>query len=126
MLATLDPVRMPVAVEVVAGQRTDGPLYLPIIARVRTSLGQTGLRYVGDGTLGTLGNRAAPQQAGDHYRCPLGAVQLPASTLAEWVDAVLDALAALTPISRCDDAGHLQVIADGSEQIVTVTTTVDG
>jgi transposase len=126
MLATLDPVRMPVAVEVVAGQCADDPLYQPIIARVRTSLGQTGLLYVGDSTLGTLGNRAALQHAGDHYLCPLGAVHLPAATLAERVDAALDDPAALMPIHRRADDGSLAVIAHGTEQAVTVTTTLDG
>src|SRR5436305_14152 len=48
MLATLDPLGMPLAADVVAGQLADDPLYLPTIARVQASLKQTGLLYVGD------------------------------------------------------------------------------
>ena len=54
MLATLDPLGLPLAADVVPGQRTDDPLYLPIIARVRASLERTGLLYVGDCKLGAL------------------------------------------------------------------------
>ncbi len=48
MLSVLDPLGLPVATDVVPGQRADDPLYLPAIARVRESLGQRGLLYVGD------------------------------------------------------------------------------
>ena len=51
MLATLDSLGMPVAVDVVADQRTDDQLYLPIIDRVPASLGHTSLLYVGDSKL---------------------------------------------------------------------------
>jgi transposase len=72
MLATLDPLGMPVAVDVVSGQRRDDPLYRPIIDRVRASLGRTGLRYVGDSKLGSMDTRAHIHHAGDAYLCPLG------------------------------------------------------
>ena len=48
MLATLDPLGMPLATEVLSGQRADDPLYLPAIARVRACLNKVGLLYVGD------------------------------------------------------------------------------
>src|SRR5205085_12139389 len=38
MLATLDPLGMPLATEVLAGERADDPLYLPAITRVRACL----------------------------------------------------------------------------------------
>src|SRR5205823_11142310 len=43
MLATLDPLGMSLAREVLAGQRADDPLYLPAIAWVRACLKQSGL-----------------------------------------------------------------------------------
>ncbi|NTU82030.1 MAG: hypothetical protein HGA45_22065 [Chloroflexales bacterium] len=58
MLATLDPLGLPVALDVLPGQRSDGRLYLPSIVRVRTSLARSGLLYVGDSTLGAQGTRA--------------------------------------------------------------------
>ena len=39
MLATLDPLGMPVATQVVAGQKADDPLYIPAIDQVRPAWG---------------------------------------------------------------------------------------
>jgi transposase len=125
MLATLDPLGMPLAADVVSGQRTDDPLYLPIIARVRASLGRTGLLYVGDCKLGTLGNRAGIHRAGDHYLCPLSAVQIPPAILAVLVEAALATPATLPTVTRLGDNGTPIVIATGTEDTVTMTGMVD-
>ena len=82
MLATLDPLGLPVAAAVVAGNRADDPLYLPAIARVRGSLGQRGLLYVGDCKMASLATRAGIAFHRDYYLCPLPAVQLPPTGLA--------------------------------------------
>lgn len=52
MLATLDPLGMPLATEVLSGERADDPLYLPAITRVRACLNRIGLLYVGDVKMG--------------------------------------------------------------------------
>jgi len=126
MLATLDPLGMPLAADVVPGQRSDDPLYLPIIARVRATLGQTGLLYVGDSKLAALLNRATTHQAGDHYLCPLGGAQMPAADLAALVAAVLADGVPLDAITRRDADGELVTLAHGAEQTVTLTATVAG
>ena len=133
MLATLDPLGMPVAVDVVPGQRSDDPRYLPIINRVRASLGRTGLLYVGDSKLGPVDTRAHIHHAGDAYLCPLGKLQVPAAV----VDALItQALAAesLLRISRPDADGqpvvdkHGQVVihAEAWETSVELTASVEG
>jgi transposase len=43
MQAVLDPLGMPLATDVVPGERADDPLYLPCIARVQASVGRHGL-----------------------------------------------------------------------------------
>lgn len=43
MQAVLDPLGMPLATDVVSGERADDPLYLPCIERVRASVGRRGL-----------------------------------------------------------------------------------
>jgi transposase len=43
MQAVLDPLGMPLATDVVSGERADDPLYRPCIARVQASLGRHGL-----------------------------------------------------------------------------------
>ena len=52
MLAVLDPLGLPVATDIVPGQRADDPLYLPAITRVRANVGRRGLLYVGDCKMG--------------------------------------------------------------------------
>jgi transposase len=42
MVSALDPLGMPVATDIVPGQRADDPLYRPAIARVREGLGRRG------------------------------------------------------------------------------------
>ncbi|RRR78333.1 MAG: DUF4277 domain-containing protein [Candidatus Viridilinea halotolerans] len=133
MLAVLDPLGMPLAVDVLPGQRNDEPLYLPIIARVRESLGRTGLLYVGDCKIGAIGNRAALEHAGDDYLCPLGLVQLPAAEVDALVTHAL-AQTSLVAISRpdadgepiLDEHGNLVIHAEAWETSVELTATVDG
>jgi transposase len=133
MLATLDPLGLPVAVDVLPGQRSDDRLYLPIIGRVRASLTTSGLLYVGDSKLGALGTRAHIQHEGDYYLCPLGRVQLPSEHLAALVEQAL-AAPALTTILRptaegvllVDDDGIPIVSADAWETSVDLTAEVNG
>jgi transposase len=65
MVSVLDPLGMPVATDVVPGQRADDPLYVPAITRVRESLGRRGLLSVGDCTMGALETRAFIEMGGD-------------------------------------------------------------
>ena len=48
MQAVLDPLGMPLATDVVSGERADDPLYVPCMERVQAGLGRHGLLYVGD------------------------------------------------------------------------------
>ncbi len=48
MVAALDPLGMPVATQVVAGNQADDPLSIPAIDQVRAGLERRGLVYVGD------------------------------------------------------------------------------
>src|SRR5258708_13082854 len=82
MLATLDPLGMPLATEVLAGERADDPLYLPAIARVRACLNTPGLLYVGDCKMAALDPRASIQAPGDFYLFPLSALPVSPDQLA--------------------------------------------
>src|SRR5438128_966381 len=76
MQAVLEPLGMPLATDVVSGERADDPLYVPCIDRVRTSLGRSGLLSVGDGKLASRDTRAWIAGQGDYYLCPLPQIQL--------------------------------------------------
>ncbi len=48
MMGALDPLGLPLATDVVSGERADDGLYAPIIDRIVTTLATVGLLFVGD------------------------------------------------------------------------------
>jgi transposase len=71
MMGSLDPMGMPLATEVLSGERADDGLYLPIIARIRTGLKTPGLVFVGDCKMSALDTRASLARHQDWYLSPL-------------------------------------------------------
>ena len=126
MLSTLDPLGMPVAVQVVSGEKADDPLYIPAIAQVRRGLEQAGLLYVGDCKLMALETRAYVQAGGDYYLGPFSKVQIPDETLASYLRPVWAGEQSLTPVYRLDEGGERVQVAEGYERVEKLTSTVDG
>ncbi|MDQ2806701.1 MAG: transposase [Chloroflexota bacterium] len=126
LLASLDPLGLPLVTEVVAGHRADDPLYIPAITRCRATLGQRGLLYVGDTKMAALATRAHVQSGGDYYLCPLAATQCPPATRAAYLAPVLAGDQPLTPITRLRADGPSVLIAEGYERSVPLTAPVDG
>jgi transposase len=126
MIATLDPLGLPLATTVLSGEQADDRLYLPSIAEVRNTLLQRGLLYVGDCKMAALATRAALHHGHDFYLCPLSAVQVPATTLEQYLtEAWADGQAA-TPVERTRADGTLEPIAEGYERVVTLRAEVAG
>jgi transposase len=71
MLGALDPMGMPVATLVIAGNEADDGLYIPAIRHARQIVGQGGRLYIGDTKMGALATRAFVQAGGDYYLMPL-------------------------------------------------------
>jgi len=126
MLATLDPLGLPVVTEVVSGEKADDPLYIPAITRVREGLERRGLLYVGDCKMAALGTRAFVVAGGDYYLCPLPASQVSAEELAAYLEPVWRGEQALTPVYRERADGEREWIAEGYERTVTLTAEVEG
>jgi transposase len=126
MLSSLDPLGMPVATQVVSGERADDPLYIPAITQVRQELGRQGLLYVGDSKMGALETRAFVQAGGDYYLCPLGLVQLPADVLRGYLAPVWTKEQVLTPIYRQREGGSREQIAAGFERTEELTAPLNG
>ncbi len=126
MLSVLEPLGLPVATDVVPGQRADDPLYLPAITRVRESVGRRGLLYVGDCKMGALETRAWLQAGGDCYLCPLAEIQLPPAVLAGSVEPVSTGQQPLTRITRLTATGTWPHLADGDERLERLTAEVAG
>ena len=126
MLATLDPLGMPLATEVLSGERADDPLYLPAIARVRACLNTPGLLYVGDCKMAALETRANIQAAGDYYLCPLSALHMPPERLAQQLAALRESSQPLIAVQRTGADGQTHCIAQGYEDSETLTAQVEG
>jgi transposase len=124
MLATLDPLGMPIATDVLAGQRADAPLYLPAIARVRACLHQRGLLYVGDCKMAALETRATLQAGRDFYLCPLAAPQLPAALLDQYLSQAR-ASGPATAVERSRADGTVELLAEAYERSETLTALVE-
>jgi len=126
MLASLDPLGLPLVTQVLSGQCADDPLYMPAIAEVRQGVGQRGLLYIGDSKMGTLETRAFVQAGHDFYLCPLGLVQLPADVLATYLAPVWTGAQPLTAVWRPGADGSPEQIAEGFEVTQALTAQVDG
>jgi transposase len=71
MLASLDPMGLPLVVDVVPGDRADDPLYLPCYRRVKQVLPEGGVLVVGDSKMSALKTRATIVAGDDFYLTPL-------------------------------------------------------
>lgn len=126
MLASLDPLGMPLATEVLSGEHADDPWYLPVIARVQACLGRHGLLYVGDCKMGALQTRACVQASQDYYLCPLSALAMPPEQVAQARACAQAAGELLHAVERPQADGSRERIAEGYEQEVHLSAAVNG
>lgn len=71
MLASLDPLGLLLALDVVPGNRADDPLYVPCYQRVKDMLQKNGLLIVGDSKMSAMDTRLAIVAGHDYYLTPL-------------------------------------------------------
>src|SRR5712692_2098230 len=126
MQAVLDPLGLPLATDVVSGERADDPLYVPCIRRVQASLGRHGLLYVGDCKMASRDTRAFLAAQGDFYLCPLPAVQLAEGELDQALEAVWSGAQTLSPVVRARHDGKPERIAEGYDYGVPMRLEVAG
>jgi len=126
MQAVLDPLGMPLATDVVSGERADDPLYVPCIERVQASVGRHGLLYVGDCKMASRETRARIAAAGDFYLCPLPQVQRDEGEFDAALEAVCKGDHTLSSVVREGPKGQPELIAEGYEYPVAMSQKVDG
>ncbi len=112
MMATLDPLGLPLALEVVSGQQADDPLYVPTIDRVLKCLGRQGLLVVGDCKMSALATRAHLQAQQQYDLTPLALVGETAQQMPAWIEAGVAQGDHLTEVLAEDGK---QVLAQGYE-----------
>ena len=71
MLASLDPLGLLLALDVVPGNCADDPLYVPCYQRVKDMLQKNGLLMVGDSKMSAMSTRLAMVAGKDYYLTPL-------------------------------------------------------
>jgi transposase len=71
MLASLDPLGLPVVVDVVSGNVGDDPLYVPSYLRAKEVIKRQGILVVGDSKMSAVGIRGEIVRGGDKYLTPL-------------------------------------------------------
>src|SRR5712664_258119 len=126
MQAVLDPLGMPLATDVVSGERADDPLYVPCIARVQKSVGRGGLLFVGDCKMAAHATRAFIALSGDYSLCPLPQVQLAEGELEAALERVWSGDQALISVLRAPEQGEPKLIAQGYEYEVPMSMEVEG
>jgi len=115
MVAALDPLGLPVATEVVAGDRADDVLYKPAVKRVLQIIDGIGLLFVGDSKMSAQGIRAHIHYLGQHYLCPLAQTGETGKEMPGWIAAATSGDQALRPIYVENDKGEAKFLAEGYE-----------
>lgn len=117
MSGALDPLGMPLATEVLPGQRADDGLYIPLIKRIDESLDKKGLIYVGDCKISAFDNRLYIRGNENHYICPLSQVGKTAEEMENWIrDGIIkDKEGNLRPVSITNDKGEEVLLVKGYE-----------
>ena len=85
MMGSLDPLGMPLATDVLSGERADDGFYIPIIERIRTGLKTTGLLFVGDWKMSALETRAYLARHQDFSLSPLPLTGTTAEAMDAWI-----------------------------------------
>jgi transposase len=117
MIGSLDPLGMPLATDVVSGERADDGLYLPIIERIRTGLQTPGLLFVGDCKMSALDTRAYLVRHQDCYLSPLPLTGATGEAMEAWITTGVrkGEAGALARIWRTNERGHKVLAAEGYE-----------
>jgi len=126
MLATLDPLGLPIASEIVAGNCADDPLYEPAVHQVRATIGIRGLLYVGDCKMSSLSTRHLIHSGGDYYLCPLSKTQVSPEDLQQYLLPVKEDPVKLEDVIYNYADGTMTLIAQGFEQLHTCNFTKEG
>src|SRR5215210_9379038 len=111
MLATLDPLGLPLVCQMVSGERADDPLYAPAYAAAVAALGTAAVLVVGDSKMAALATRGHLVAHGSRYLCPYRPPRA-TSDLAGWVEAALARAETWQRIETVDrKTGEVQPIA---------------
>jgi len=113
MMASLDPLGLPLATQVVAGNTADDPLYVPAVDRVLQIIEGVGLLFVGDCKMSALLIRAHIHQRGQHYLCPLAQTGKTGQAMLEWIGAANAGQYPMETVYAENEQGERKFLAEG-------------
>jgi transposase len=126
MAAAAQPSGHLLATDVHPGNAADDPLYLPLLSRVRTQLGRSGLLYAGDCKMAALATRADIARHQDYYLLPLPLTGETAPAFRGWVNAVVCGGQEVAFLYETDDEGTVSLFGAGYEFERPCQAVVDG
>ena len=126
MMGALDPLGLPLATDVVSGERADDGLYVPIIDRIVTTLATVGLLFVGDSKMSAWATRVHLRARQQHYLAPLALVGATPRELRGWVQAALSGEQPVTAIQVPEAEEGADPLAVGYEVTRPCTAVVEG
>lgn len=133
MMASLDPLGLPLVVDVKPGNEADDPLYLPSYRRAKQIMGRDGILVVGDSKMSALLTRGSIVAGQDSYLVPLADKKdepaLLSQLLEVWLGRQAQALPIFLPADVPDDGSAPDpslAIARGFEVTRSRTVTVEG
>jgi transposase len=97
LMATLDPLGMPLLTQLRAGNSSDDGCYVPAYEEAIKTTG-TAIMVIGDSKMSALATRAHLHSGGSRYLTPLALVGHTKADLAQWVDAAVTGTVALTRV----------------------------
>jgi transposase len=117
MTGSLDPLGMPLATDVLSGERADDGLYIPLIERIEAGLNTPGLLFVGDCKMSALATRAHVAGRQHFYLSPLPLTGATAEAMEEWITEGVskDRDGELERIFRTTHCGEKVLAAEGYE-----------
>lgn len=119
MVATLDPLSMPLYSKTVAGNTADDVLYEPVIDELVDNLSLSSQLFVGDSKMGSLNIRAKIIKCGNSYLMPLNLKQCSKEQLRSYLSHRPDEL---TVLSTKDKKGKVTIKAKAFEVVEKMTS----
>ncbi|MDJ0648297.1 MAG: hypothetical protein QNJ60_06270 [Xenococcaceae cyanobacterium MO_188.B19] len=126
MMASLDPLGMPLVTKVVSGEKADDGLYVPALKQIFSTLDNPGLLCVGDCKMSAIKTRAEIHRENNYYLCPLSKVGQVPQLLSEWIELALSEQLEKVKIIRHSDDGQEQVLGIGYELEREQESTING
>ncbi len=126
MMASLDPLGMPLVTKVVSGEKADDGLYVPALKQIFSTIDNRGLLCVGDCKMSAINIRAQIHSSNHYYLCPLSKVGQVPQLLSEWIEWAGKGKLQSVKIVRHSDDGQEQLLGTGYELEREQETTING